>query len=784
MTARPGDGDARRMDDNTLRRLAAEARADLDGDALPAREGDGPLLERAGDTIGRYTLVETIGEGGMGTVWAAEQTEPVQRRVALKVIKLGMDTAEVLARFRVEQQSLALMDHPGIASVLDGGSTAFGRPYFVMEFVEGEPITAFCDRRSLPLRARLELFVSVCHALQHAHQKGVIHRDVKPSNVLAYDVDGTPRAKVIDFGIAKVTSEDGERATQLTEARQVLGTLGAMAPEQASGADVDTRADVYGLGVLLYELVAGASPFEDTTRAASGSNALLSDLARDVARPSTRIRSGDPRSERVAGRRGSDARRLRAVLERELDWIAVKALEEDRERRYASVAGLADDVERYLAGVAAAAVMLALLVAGLVGTGVGLAHAVRAGDLAERELERARETKRVLSGLLTGVAPRLARGKDTALLLGILDDTSERLRSGEVLDSAVAADLDMAIGDGFVALGRFDDGLVHLERAVAGATEAHGAAAAETLRARRRRGDVLRLVERFDDAEEELRGVLPELRETLGPADPETLLAARGLGNLLHRTGRLDEAHDLLTGTVAAERAGLSDERRARSTALVALATLEFFGRDEPEVARGLFEEALELTQAHMEPGDPQELRCLEHLSQIDAILGDLDSSVERGELACARYRQIFGPDHRETLLAEGNLGVTLLHLGRLERSAEILRSVLARQEATLGRDDPDTVWTRLQVAIHDAREGDLDAAIEAYAQAIADIEASGRPAFHERLQLGTFHADNGDAARTRAVLEPLIEELEPIVGRDHRLVLEALETLDRVASD
>ncbi|MCR9245782.1 MAG: serine/threonine-protein kinase [bacterium] len=295
---------------------------------------DGDSREQAGHHIGRYKLLQEIGEGGMGSVWMAEQQEPVKRKVALKIIKLGMDTKEVVARFEAERQALALMDHAHIAKVLDGGATERGRPFFVMELVRGVPITDYCEQHRLDTAARLELFAKVCDAIQHAHHKGIIHRDVKPTNVMVTLHDGVPVPKVIDFGIAKATNAELTQKTLFTRYQQMVGTPDYMAPEQAemSGLDVDTRADVYSLGVLLYELLTGSTPFNAERVLAKGYSELLRTIREDIpARPSTRIRTGP---------------RLRA----ELDWVVMRALEKDRSQRYETAAGLGDDVRRYLRG--------------------------------------------------------------------------------------------------------------------------------------------------------------------------------------------------------------------------------------------------------------------------------------------------------------------------------------------------------------------------------------------------------------------------------------------------
>ena len=406
--------ESERSSQNTENPTRVFSARNTDAETAMPLAGNNPGSRR----VGPYKLLQLIGEGGMGSVWMAEQQEPVKRRVALKLIKTGTASKEVIARFEAERQALAMMDHQNIAKVLGGGTDDDGAPFFVMELVKGTPLTNYCDDNRLSIERRLELFVSVCHAIQHAHQKGIIHRDLKPSNVLVTLYDGKPVAKVIDFGLAKALDHTHRLTdkTMFTEFGKIVGTVQYMSPEQAetNGLDVDTRTDVYSLGVMLYELLTGTTPLDKET---VGSNALLQVLEiireKEPARPSSRLSSSGDALSGISDYRQIAPHKLKQILRGELDWIVMKALEKDRTRRYQTANDLADDITNYLTGdpvearppsasykiskfirknkglVAAATTILLLLLAGIAGTTAGFFQANKERNAAVAAKEKA-----------------------------------------------------------------------------------------------------------------------------------------------------------------------------------------------------------------------------------------------------------------------------------------------------------------------------------------------------------------------------------------------------------
>ena len=661
--------------------------------------------DRTGTVIAeRYKLVEPIGEGGMGTVWMAQQTEPVRRLVALKLVKDGMDTRQVLARFEAERQALAIMDHPNIARVLDAGATATGRPFFVMEMVKGVPITQFCDDRKLTARERLALFVPVCQAIQHAHQKGVIHRDVKPSNVLVALYDDRPVPKVIDFGVAKAVGQPLTDLTLHTGYGSIVGTPQYMAPEQATfnNLDVDTRADVYALGALLYELLAGSPPFGAGELRKAGLVEMLRIVREDAPpRPSSRLSSSITLAS-VAACRGAEPRTLVGQLRGELDWIVMRALEKDRNRRYETANGLAKDVERYLAGervhavpasagyrartfvrrnrgpVAAAAVLVVSLVVGAIGTTVGLIRAdVALGEAeisriaAEAAGQRAEEQR--VSALAERDAKEVARRK--------AEDESKRADERAAVARAVSDFLQQDLllqvdSNQQAARGQ----VVNPNLTVREALDRAAARVGERFRDQPRAEAEVQLaigqaysgLQQPALAAAHLARALALLSERLGPDDPETVAAATQLGmTLLYLPERRAEGTALVIGAEKATRArkGDDDLETVRAGHSVGIAHL-WVGR--ADLALPLLERSVERTRALAGRNDPLTADAVGGLAQVYERLGRRADALDLLKDALRIKILRLTSDNPDILTAKGHLGL-LYHAEKRYAEAEPL---------------------------------------------------------------------------------------------------------------
>jgi serine/threonine protein kinase/tetratricopeptide (TPR) repeat protein len=696
----------------------------------PAVAGDVTVpvrSETTGSRVGPYKLLEAIGEGGMGTVYMAEQTEPVRRRVALRVIKPGMDTEQVIARFEAERQALALMDHPNIAKVLDAGATESGRPYFVMELVRGIPITDYCDREQLSITDRLELFVLVCRAVQHAHQKGVIHRDLKPSNVMVTVIDGAAIPKVIDFGVAKAIGTTLTERTLHTGFHQFVGTPLYTSPEQAdlSGVDVDTRSDIYALGVLLYELLTGTTPFDpETFRQAAFDEMRRMIREDDPPKPSTRLSSLGATRTTVSANRKSDARHLDRAVRGELDWIVMKALEKDRRRRYETANDFASDVMRYLTdkpveacppsafyrftkyarrnrvALTTATLVGLALVAGTVVSAWQAVRATRAGTLARRKESEARnaaaESKAVLeflvNDLLEATEPEKAMGQDVKVS-EVLANAEKKIDAAFADQPLVEAGVRHALAVAFHGLGRYADALRHVSRAHDLRLTLLGSEHSDTMSSADEIVDLLNHLGKSEEARELDKRTLERRRLVLGPEHPATLKANINLAVTLNAQGEPAEARELLQQVLELQSRTLGPEHPSTLSTMTRLADV-LNEQGEHDKAFKLLVQTVDVRQRVLGPEDPRTLDSVESVARHLGSVHKHDEARKIFEQTLEIRRRILPPEHPGTLAVMGDLAIELAELNRLEETRQLFQQILEIRRRTLPLEHPRTLGT------------------------------------------------------------------------------------------
>jgi non-specific serine/threonine protein kinase/serine/threonine-protein kinase len=675
--------------------------------------------------IGRYRLLEKIGEGGMGEVFLAEQQEPVRRRVAVKIIKHGMDTRRVVARFESERQALAMMDHSCIAKVLDAGATDGGRPYFVMEHVPGLRITHHCDKHRLTTRERLRLFTRVCDGVQHAHHKAIIHRDIKASNILVSVQDGTAVPKIIDFGVAKAVAQRLTERTLHTELGQIIGTPEYMSPEQAelTREDVDTRTDVYSLGVVLYELLVGALPFDAKELRRVGFDEIRRRIREEEPqKPSTRLSTLGDGSGEVARRRRADPPTLRRQLRGDLDRIVMKALEKDRTRRYSSPLELAADIERYLRhepviaappstwyragkfvrrhrwGVAFATTVGILLAASAIGWGLQANRIARERDRANREAETARQTAEFLTGLFEVSDPSESRG-NTVTAREILDRGAERIET-ELRDRPlVQTRLMHTIGNVYEALGLYGEAEPLLDESRARYRELLGNDDRETLVAGTHVASVYLEQGRYEEAAALLAETLEAERRVLGPRDPETLQTMDQLGVTYAHLARFDEAEQLHLEAAEGLRKVLGDDHRITIGRLTNLAAL-YLQRGRYDEAISLLEEVLAARERNLGSNHPRTLVVMNDLASAYGEVGRFEEAERTYLETLAACRRVLGDEHSQTLKVMNNLASVYKELGRYDEAERLFRETVAIRRRTLGDEHPDTLGAMANLGV------------------------------------------------------------------------------------
>jgi serine/threonine protein kinase len=796
-------------------------------DALPTAGYCAPA-ETEGACIGPYKLMRLLGEGGMGTVWLAHQVEPIRRDVALKFIKSGIDSAQVFARFEQEREALALMDHPNIAKVLDAGTVAgaggppwapdseeedtgpalptthrplatTARPYFVLEYVKGVPITTYCDQERLTARERLELFIPVCQAVQHAHQKGIIHRDLKPSNVLVTLYDHKPVPKVIDFGVAKATARPLTQETVFTELGQIIGTLEYMAPEQAelSNIDIDTRADIYSLGVMLYELLTGSPPFtRKQLRSATFSEMLR--LIREVnpPRPSTRL-SASAELSTIAARRRSEPRRLTRQVYADLDWVVMKCLEKERSRRYESAAALATDLRRYLnvepvlagppsaayrmrkllrrhrAVALAASLALFTLVMGILGTSWGWVTATQARNAeaaqrkeAEAQQERAAQAEQ--RARTDEARARTSEGEAKAVL-GFFQD--------KVLAAARPKGQSGGLGREATIASAIAAAESQIEKAFADQPLVE-AAIRDTL------GNTYIYLGQPQQAVHQLEKARTLRQTCLGPDDPDTLDSISNLAYACYHAGQTDEAIALYEDALKRTRACLGPNHPVTLNVTAGLG-LTYRAVSRLADAVPLLEEALKRQKDAQGADDPATLDSADNLARVYIQIGRSGDAVEILEPVVELMKKRLGADHHDTLLATANLGAAYRETGQPAKALALHEQTVRLMKAQLGPDHPDTLNAMGELAKTEFRMGRQAEALRLLEETLALNQGkygSDHPyTFFEMQNLASAYAEAGRTADAMTLFEKTLRLRKLKLGPDHPETVRTTASLARL---
>jgi serine/threonine protein kinase/Flp pilus assembly protein TadD len=745
-----------------LDRLVFEALQDSEAEESAPTASLGAVLERLGGQIGRYKLLSVLGEGGMGVVYLAEQAEPIRRQVALKVIKPGMDSKRVIARFEAERQALALLDHPNIAHVYDAGTTETGRPYFVMEYVKGLPITDYCDHHKLSIEDRLNLFRQVCLALYHAHQKGIIHRDIKPSNILVSMQDEKAVPKIIDFGVAKALSKSLTERTLATEETQLLGTPEYMSPEQAdmTSEDIDTRSDIYSLGVLLYVLITGVLPFDSDTLRMGGIEHIRQVIREtDPKTPSTRLAKLGEEAAAIAQNRRMEIKTLAKHLRKELEWIPLKAMRKERSERYRSASELSDDIENYLNGapliagppstiyrakkfvrrnralVTSIAAIIAVLTAGVVVSTLFAIKAQRQARISEAV------SSLLLDDLLASVDPARAKDRDITIR-SFLDTTSESLDAGRFKDEPlVEALIHNTLGWTYRQLDELKAAEPHLERALQLRQEFSGAEHPDTLESvwrlawlrgnqgrdtealglleenlpisRRILGDehiaTLRLANalgilyiclgRYDDAERLYIENIPIALRVLGKKNDWSLFMVGNLGQTYEAQGRYDKAERQYLELLRLREGFWGDEIMWTLSYKGMLARL--YGKQKQyDKAKRLYLDILPIQRRELGDEHRITLRTANGLAQEHTHLGNYDEAEKLFDEAMNSYEKARGREHRETLCCMNGLAELYMAQGRFDKAESLLTEAFEISRRVLGDDHPLMLTTVNNLAI------------------------------------------------------------------------------------
>ena len=730
------------------------------GDKAPPTAALDTVAEKPGGRIDRYKLLRVVGEGGMGIVYLAEQEEPVRRQVAVKVIKPGMDSRRAIARFEAEQQALALIEHPHVARVYDAGLTLSGRPYFVMEYVKGIPITEHCDQHRLTIEGRLSVFLHVCEAIQHAHQKGILHRDLKPSNILVTIEDNEAVPKVIDFGVARAVSWPLTERTPYTEQGQLIGTPEYMSPEQAdrSNQDIDTRTDIYSLGVVLYELLAGVPPFDPQTLQAAGMDHMRKVICEEEPKtPSTRLsKTSVDESTESARRRRTSVRALQRRLHGDLDWITLKALEKDRTRRYGSAGEFAADIQRHLnheavltgppstvyrikkfvrrnrALVTGIAAVLVVLIAGVV---VSTLFAIGQA--------RARVEAQAVSDFLSGSVLELIVpykvASEQITKRSLLDAVSENLEQDFTGPPLAEAKIRHTLGFGYWSIGVYELAASHFERALGVCRDHLGPEHPTTLAWMETLGWTYHFQSRFREEEPLFQKALAGARRVWGEGHEQTGHLMWSLGSLYCVQGRYEEAELLLDKALEISARQRGEEDRHTVETMSCLVWLYLF-QGRYEETEQLASKALAINLRLRGPNDWWTLTLQHQMARLYWDLGHYEEAEQLLPEVLDGRRRVFGEEHPDTLFTMADLGGLYGTLGQYEQAESLLEEALAKAQRVLGN-------THLVTA-------------------------------RSMHGLGTLHLSQGQYDKARPLLEESLKIVSRVFDDDHPYALESRHEL------
>ncbi|MEE9503147.1 MAG: serine/threonine-protein kinase [Candidatus Aminicenantaceae bacterium] len=713
--------------------------------------------------IGNYRIIQKLGEGGMGEVYEAEQTEPIRRRVALKIIKWGMDTKQMVARFESERQALALMGHPNIARVYDAGATEQGRPFFVMECVKGVPITEYCDKHRLNNRRRLELFNQVCEGIQHAHQKGIIHRDIKASNVLVMIRDDKPVPKIIDFGVAKAIAQRLTEKSVFTEMGQLIGTPEYMSPEQAemTGLDIDTRTDVYSLGVLLYELLVGVLPFKSEDLRSVGFDEIRRKIREEEPpKPSTRLTTPGFDTDHAMNSRQTDLSTLTKQLKGELDWITMKAMAKDRTQRYASASELAADIMRYIkhepvlagppsatyrlkkyvrrhkVGVAAASLVVLAMIIGITGTTIGLLKAVKAERIAKEETETAQQVSDFLVDLFEVSDPSEARG-NTVTAREILDKGVDKIEVELQAQPRIQSRLMETMGRVYRNLGIYAQAAQILEKS------------------------------------------LSLKRKVYGEEHLEVAASLHTLAVLYDTQGKYQEAESLFRQSLAIKEKILEEDHPEVAKSLNSIAVVNW-NQGKYTEAEPLFQKSLAIKEKALGPDDPEVGNTLTNLGALYHLQSKFEEAEPLFKRALAISEKVLGQDHPDVAASLNNLGSLYEDMGKREEAEPLYERALAIWEKALGPEHSDVGIALHNIANLYRDQGKYDKAELYYVRSEAIFKkALGEEhpyvAYSFRDQANLYR-DQGRHDDAEDLYRRSLEIFEKSMGKDHLNVAETLE--------